>query len=508
MNNKKIKNNYTSITDDELLTMVKAEIEKIGSTTFESFYKNKSDNIPSFSYIQKRFNLKWNDLLERLNLEINLKNMTNEELIQQLKDIANEMGQTPSINELIDRGINTTIYHTRFGSYNNALELAGLDINFERGKVTHTNDELVEMYIDLSNRLGKAATQKDIDEHLEYNSDVFAIRFGSINKLREIAGYEQINYTKKYTKKNIKTMLIKEYRRNNRRLTNKELTQLSKENKGFPGISTICRHFKTTKMSEVWEEVEKTEKDRLDRCEELLEQVKKLANELGKTPTVNDFEFSGRAMYLFGGWNNFIIQAGLKPNQIIYNFDNIEKEELLKIVEAELKRIGTTKCSVYQKHKNENAPSRHLILKLLKLNNWQELLKLLGMKQNIKPRKIKIKAKAKCKVEYCEENAKSKGYCSRHYQQIKRLGFIKEEKTEEEKQLHLEKMRNSKVRIDNILGVKGVRLVESGKYQARIAVDYNEKHLGTFDTLEEAIEARINGEIKYWGKAYSDKTPL
>lgn len=251
-----ILNDYSNISDGELLDMIKKEITKIGSTTFESFYKNKSKGIPSFSYIQKRFEVKWNELLEKLGLEINLRDMTNDELLQQLKSVAEEMGKTPSIKELSDRGISVSVYNARFGNYNNALKSTGLDVNIERNKVTHTDDELVEMYINLCNRLGKAATSKDIDKYLEYNSDVFAIRFGSINKLRELAGYEQINYTTKFTKENIKIMLIKEYKKNKRRLTNRELTQLSKEDKDFPGISTICRHFKTTKISEVWEDIE------------------------------------------------------------------------------------------------------------------------------------------------------------------------------------------------------------------------------------------------------------
>ena len=44
----------------------------------------------------------------------------------------------------------------------------------------------------------------------------------------------------------------------------------------------------------------------------------------------------------------------------------------------------------------------------------------------------------------------------------------------------------------------GVRRVSSGRYVARISVDWRRIHLGTFDTLEQALAARKQAEIDYW----------
>lgn len=41
---------------------------------------------------------------------------------------------------------------------------------------------------------------------------------------------------------------------------------------------------------------------------------------------------------------------------------------------------------------------------------------------------------------------------------------------------------------------------ESRKYRSYISVNYKHIHLGYFKTIEEAIEARRKGEIKYWKK--------
>lgn len=63
----------------------------------------------------------------------------------------------------------------------------------------------------------------------------------------------------------------------------------------------------------------------------------------------------------------------------------------------------------------------------------------------------------------------------------------------------LENSRNTKVRKDNKLGVKGVTK-RGNKYIARITVDKKLLHLGSFSTLEEAISKRKEAEIKYFGE--------
>jgi len=61
-----------------------------------------------------------------------------------------------------------------------------------------------------------------------------------------------------------------------------------------------------------------------------------------------------------------------------------------------------------------------------------------------------------------------------------------------------EQSRNQGLRKDNTTGVRGVS-VRSGKYLVRISVDGKRLRLGMFKTVEEAAEARKQGELKYWG---------
>lgn len=61
-----------------------------------------------------------------------------------------------------------------------------------------------------------------------------------------------------------------------------------------------------------------------------------------------------------------------------------------------------------------------------------------------------------------------------------------------------EQMRNRRLFKINKTGVNGVYLNKSGKYHAQIYEQGKRKHLGLFDTLEEAAEARKTAEQQIW----------
>lgn len=58
---------------------------------------------------------------------------------------------------------------------------------------------------------------------------------------------------------------------------------------------------------------------------------------------------------------------------------------------------------------------------------------------------------------------------------------------------------NDKLRLNNTSGVKGVYRTSRGKWQAAITIESKRKHLGTFDTIEEAAGVRKEAEALYWG---------
>lgn len=59
--------------------------------------------------------------------------------------------------------------------------------------------------------------------------------------------------------------------------------------------------------------------------------------------------------------------------------------------------------------------------------------------------------------------------------------------------------RNVRASKNNVTNYPGVSKNPSGKYRARITVNRKQIILGTFDTLDEAIQVRKKAEIKYFG---------
>jgi hypothetical protein len=64
-----------------------------------------------------------------------------------------------------------------------------------------------------------------------------------------------------------------------------------------------------------------------------------------------------------------------------------------------------------------------------------------------------------------------------------------------------ENNRNSKFKPNNTTGHTGIRIRKNyGAYEARIMANGQEIHLGSFKTLEKALETRRKAEIKYHGE--------
>lgn len=175
---------------------------------------------------------------------------------------------TKEIQKLVEKGTIRTIYDlNKYDySYRRLKNIFGditwrqmakemkLDLHF-KAEVDVTNKELIDIYKELSRDLdkdAKGATARDINENCIYNRGCFELRFGSINNLREICGYEFKKKEEKWTKEKVLETLIKEYKKRNGKLTVKDL----KEIKTLPSQGTICKKFKVTNFTEVLKIIE------------------------------------------------------------------------------------------------------------------------------------------------------------------------------------------------------------------------------------------------------------
>lgn len=180
--------------DDDLLEILTNLSEKLGrKPTMADFEKDSS--LPHPRVYSSRFG-SFRKALELVGHEVKRANMPDEHLLGSLRRFASELGRTPTmqdLNEASKKGdavYSSTTYITRFGSFNNALSVAGLKPIRE-----HLSDEeICKRLLNLADELGRSPTQKELrqanrDRPGEFVSpNAVATRFGSYNKGLEKAG--------------------------------------------------------------------------------------------------------------------------------------------------------------------------------------------------------------------------------------------------------------------------------------------------------------------------------
>lgn len=241
-------------TDEQLIDLLKSKAKELGRTPTKR-------EVPQYQTIFHRIG--WNEALKMAGLIKNY-NRSKDDYIEILELCAEKLGHTPSMAEFISLGYDCTQVQEVFGSWNKALEEAKLNIKLEAKVVKESNEELISMYIEVCNKLGKFVGKNELLENELYTSNTFRIRFGSINELKKIVANDPRltikdksyrNRNKKYNKEMIIDMLSKEYIKHGRRLTEREIDIKSKD-KELPSLTTIMSYFKTTKINDVWEEIE------------------------------------------------------------------------------------------------------------------------------------------------------------------------------------------------------------------------------------------------------------
>jgi hypothetical protein len=235
--------------DEELLNIIKQKAEGLGRTP-------KIKEVGHQWVILDRFS-NYNNALKLCGLIPNIRETyTKEELLNIIKDKCKELGRTPRSNEVTD--IITSIkYH--FGTWNKALEEAQIDINIKANNTGYNDEELIEIYINLCNKLDKFAESKDIYE-LGFSPNVFANRFKDLETLRniikndsrlKISNHYFRNYKKKFTEK----QMLEYVERINNDLDSKvnfeQFNEYLKKNK-LPHASTICRYLRVRSYKDIF----------------------------------------------------------------------------------------------------------------------------------------------------------------------------------------------------------------------------------------------------------------
>ena len=111
-----------------------------------------------------------------------------EDLLDALRQFAEQLGRTPTMREMRDRGPHSSsVYADRFGTWFEALDAAGLDPDTRELPRISTADLLDELRR-LKDELGHTPTRREMRAHGAYGAQTYRHRFGSWDEAVAEAG--------------------------------------------------------------------------------------------------------------------------------------------------------------------------------------------------------------------------------------------------------------------------------------------------------------------------------
>lgn len=234
------KNEWNDFSNNEILEILK-------TCDMETINQNRA-------FLRHRFKQSIYKILKAVGreLELTVKHLTREDYIEIMRSEGKAI-TSDEFKRKYGSANNTKSFNQYFGSWNNFLRECGYEVNSENTPINKTNEEIVKEYKEVSLKKGysQGIPTNFLKSELGYSAAFLAYRFGSISKLKKLAGFEAIVRDKKWQKED-----ILEFLSSRDRMTSKEIT----ESKELPSLSTLFRMFKTTSINKVYEEVEKLKK--------------------------------------------------------------------------------------------------------------------------------------------------------------------------------------------------------------------------------------------------------
>ena len=152
---------------------------------------NNAKKFPNSSTFIAEFGA-WNIALRAAGLNLNkLKHYTNEELLQLLRILAERISKSPSSRDmsLAPAFPDSKVFITRFQSWNKALLAAGLEPNRRR---KYSDMDLIILLRRLARRLGRSPSYEEANHQRGFPCALtFRERFGTWNNALEKAGLER-----------------------------------------------------------------------------------------------------------------------------------------------------------------------------------------------------------------------------------------------------------------------------------------------------------------------------
>jgi len=244
-----------------------------------------------------------------------------EDLLDEIRRLAEELDRTPKIKDM--RGehgkYSVSAYYNQFDGWPDAVEEAGFKPGTQGSKAS--DEELLNELRRFADEYGEPVSAAAMDEHGKYVQQTYIKRFGSWGAAADEAGVESRAATGGIEDEDLIEDMQEAAEHVGEYMTGDEYTE-----HGMHSASTAKRRFGS--WGEALDEAGLPSEPRRDRPpkyseEELLDELTRLANELDRSPTVEDMDGEhgdySSLTYInrFGSWNEAKIEAGLETHESI-----------------------------------------------------------------------------------------------------------------------------------------------------------------------------------------------
>jgi len=230
--------------------------------------------------------------------------ISREELLDEIHRLQDELGRVPRLADMREHGkYSNSPYNREFGSWTSALEAAGYKPNTRQ---TVTDTELIENLRKITEELGHPPTRNEADVHGDYGTSTYEKRFG---------GW---------------TSALKEA------------------------------------------DIDLPDEDYRIPTAELLEEVARVADVVDGNPTIADIDTSGEYSYetyrqRFGSWTKALREAGYEPE----HHSNIPEHELLEELRHVYAELGRTPTQIEMRECSDFSERPYID----KFGSWNDALR-------------------------------------------------------------------------------------------------------------------------------------
>ncbi|THE64522.1 hypothetical protein D8Y22_12830 [Salinadaptatus halalkaliphilus] len=131
----------------------------------------------------------WNGALEAAGLEPNHEYVSEDDLLADLRRIADEHGHPVRIEDVEEHGnYDPSTYYGRFDSWFDARDQAGLEADDVRPGRRVDADALIDAVQELALELGRPPSKAEMNDRGEYSASPYLTRWGTWEEALEVAG--------------------------------------------------------------------------------------------------------------------------------------------------------------------------------------------------------------------------------------------------------------------------------------------------------------------------------